>query len=180
MGSMAAMGSLGRVGILSRRGVTLITKTSSKSSLARNGTLMGSHLRGLVTSVRRDERFFTKKHEWVEVDGTKGTVGISKYAADALGDVVYAQLPEPGDTLAAGDECGALESVKAASEVYSPVSGTVTEKNVVVEDGPALINQNAEDEGWLFKLDLSAAGEVSELMNTDAHETYLKEECEDH
>merc|ERR1712004_702138 len=91
MGSMAAMGSLGRVGILSRRGVTLIT------------------------TARRDERFFTKKHEWVEVNGAKGTVGISKYAADALGDVVYAQLPEPGDTIAAGDECGALESVKAAS-----------------------------------------------------------------
>merc|ERR1711936_1366524 len=91
----------------------------SKSSLAmsRTRTLTGNHLRGLATSVRRDERFFTKKHEWVEVDGTKGTVGISKYAADALGDVVYAQLPEPGDTLAAGDECGALESVKAASEV---------------------------------------------------------------
>merc|ERR1712014_466027 len=130
---MAAMGSLGRVGILSRRGVTLITK----------------------------------KHEWVEVDGGKGTVGISKYAADALGDVVYAQLPEPGDTIAAG-------------EVYSPMSGTVTEKNLVVEDGPALINQNAEDEGWLFKMDLTATDEVSELMNSAAYETYLKEECEDH
>merc|ERR1711936_36772 len=155
----------------------LIFLTSSKSSLSRSGTLTESHLRGLATSVRRDERFFTKKHEWVEVDGTKGTVGISKYAADALGDVVYAQLPEPGDTLAAGDECGALESVKAASEVYSPVSGAVTEKNVVVEDGPALINQSAEDEGWLFKLDLSAAaaGEVSELMDNAAYEAYLKE-----
>merc|ERR1711992_424486 len=180
MGSMVAMGSLGRVGILSRRGVTLITKSTSKTTMLRQEHIMGNHTRTLVTSARRDERFFTKKHEWVEVDGTKGTVGISKYAADALGDEAYSQLPEPGDTLAAGDECGALESVKAASEVYSPVSGTVTEKNVVVEDGPALINQNAEDEGWLFKLDLYAAGEVSELMNTGAYETYLKEECEDH
>merc|ERR1711953_621344 len=156
MGSMAAMGSLGRVGTLSRRGVTLIT------------------------TARRDERFFTKKHEWVEVDGAKGTVGISKYAADALGDVVYAQLPEPGDTIVAGDECGALESVKAASEVYSPMSGTVTEKNLVVEDGPALINQNAEDEGWLFKMDLTATDEVSELMNSAAEETSLNQKCEDH
>merc|ERR1719222_823168 len=129
------MSSLGRLGLSSRRGLILITNSKS--------TVVGNHLRGLATTVRRDERFFTKKHEWVEVEGTKGTVGISKYAADALGDVVYAQLPEPGDTLAAGDECGALESVKAASEVYSPVSGAVTEKNVVVEDGPALINQSS-------------------------------------
>merc|ERR1719458_42260 len=170
---MAAMSSLGRLGLSSRRGLILIS--NSKSSMLRSEPFM----RGLATTVRRDERFFTKKHEWVEVEGTKGTVGISKYAADALGDVVYAQLPEPGDTLAAGDECGALESVKAASEVYCPVSGAVTEKNVVVEDGPALINQSAEDEGWLFKLDLSAAGEVSELMDNAAYEVYLKE-CEEH
>merc|ERR1712165_208362 len=181
MGSMAAMGSLVRVGILSRRGVTLITKSTSSTTMMKQEHIMGNHARTLVTSARRDERFFTKKHEWVEVDGAKGTVGISKYAADALGDVVYAQLPEPGDTIAAGDECGALESVKAASEVYSPMSGTVTEKNLVVEDGPALINQNAEDEGWLFKMDLTTAtDEVSELMNSAAYETYLKEECEDH
>merc|ERR1712050_173681 len=120
---------------------------------------------GSVSVSRPADLYFTKKHEWVLVEGSKGTVGISKYAADALGDVVYAQLPEPGDTLATGDECGALESVKAASEVYSPMSGTVTEKNLVVEDGPALINQNAEHEGWLFKMDLTAADEVSELMN---------------
>merc|ERR1712110_1335798 len=82
---MAAMSSLGRLGLSSRRGLILITNSKP---------FMGSHLRGLATTVRRDERFFTKKHEWVEVEGTKGTVGISKYAADALGDVVYAQLPE--------------------------------------------------------------------------------------
>merc|ERR1711988_1443659 len=166
MGSMAAMGSLGRLGILSRRGVTLITKSTSSTTMLRQEHIMGNHMRTLVTSAKRNE--------WVEVDGGKGTVGISKYAADALGDVVYAQLPEPGDTIAAGDECGALESVKAASEVYSPMSGTVTEKNLVVEDGPALINQNAEDEGWLFKMDLTATDEVSELMNSAAYETYLK------
>merc|ERR1712039_448777 len=154
--SMAAMGSLGRVGILSRRGMTLITKSTSSTTMLRQEHLMGNHTRTLVTSTRRDERFFTKKHEWVEVDGAKGTVGISKYAG------------------------GALESVKAASEVYSPMSGTVTEKNLVVEDGPALINQNAEDEGWLFKMDLTATDEVSALMNSAAYETYLKEECEDH
>merc|ERR1719180_562152 len=114
------MSSLGRLGLSSRQGLTLITNSKS-TMMVRTRPFMGNHLRGFATTVRRDERFFTKKHEWVEVDGAKGTVGISKYAADALGDVVYAQLPEPGDTLAAGDECGALESVKAASEVYSHV-----------------------------------------------------------
>merc|ERR1712189_128732 len=111
--SMAALSSVGRLGMMSSRGVTIIT--NSNTTMVRSRSIMGNHLRGLSTTVRRDERFFTKKHEWVEVEGTKGTVGISKYAADALGDVVYAQLPEPGDTIAAGDECGALESVKAAS-----------------------------------------------------------------
>merc|ERR1712127_372520 len=134
--------------------------------------------RGLATSGQRlAERYFTKKHEWVLVDGMKGTIGISKYAAEALGDVVYAQLPEPGDSLASGEECGALESVKAASEVYSPVSGTVTEKNLVVEDGPALINQSPEEEGWLFKVDLTAPEETSGLMGTEAYADFLKD-CE--
>ena len=80
-----------------------------------------------------------------------GTIGVSQHAADALGDVVYAQLPEPGTSLEVGEECGAVESVKAASEIYSPVSGTVTAKNEEVENGPALINAQPLTEGWLFK-----------------------------
>ena len=76
---------------------------------------------------------------------------MSAYAAEALGDVVYAQLPDPGDSVEAGEECGALESVKAASEIYSPVTGTVAEKNEKVEDGPALINQSPTKDGWLFR-----------------------------
>merc|ERR1719234_2491974 len=110
------MSSLGRLGLSSKRGLTLITNSKATMVMRSGPFMVANHLRGFATTGRRDERFFTKKHEWVEVEGTKGTVGISKYAADALGDVVYAQLPEPGDTLAAGDECGALESVKAASE----------------------------------------------------------------
>merc|ERR1711951_135783 len=139
--------------------------------MVRCGSIMGNHLRGLSTTVRRDERFFTKKHEWVQVEGTKGTVGVSQYAADALGDIVYAQLPDPGDSVTAGEECGALESVKAASEVYSPVSGSVTEKNETVEDGPALINQSPQQDGWLFRLDLSDPSQVNGLM---VEEDYLK------
>lgn len=92
-------------------------------------------------------RKYTDKHEWVSVEGKIGTIGISKYAQEALGDIVYAQLPEIGTDLAQKDECGALESVKAASEVYSPVSGKVTEKNTAVEETPALINTSCYDEG---------------------------------
>jgi len=137
-------------------------------------------LRSLSVSVSRPgDRYFTKKHEWVLVEGSKGTVGVSKYAADALGDVVYAQLPEPGDTVTAGEECGTLESVKAASEVYSPVSGEVTEKNGLVEDGPALVNQSPQEDGWLYRLVLSSPDEVKQLLNTEAYEKLL-EETEDH
>eukprot|EP00092_Neocalanus_flemingeri_P027980 GFUD01030377.1.p1 GENE.GFUD01030377.1~~GFUD01030377.1.p1 ORF type:complete len:169 (-),score=57.36 GFUD01030377.1:42-548(-) len=134
---------------------------------------------GLATSSKLMDMFFTKQHEWVLVEGTKGTIGVSAYAADALGDVVYAQLPDPGDSVEVGEECGALESVKAASEIYSPVSGTVAEKNEKVEDGPALINQSPQVEGWLFRVDLADPGQVSELMNTADYEKYLKE-CEEH
>lgn len=86
------------------------------------------------------------------MDGKTGTVGISDYAQEALGDVVFAQLPEPGSTLKQHDECGALESVKAASEIYSPVSGQVTEKNTTVEDSPALVNSNCYDKGTLSNI----------------------------
>lgn len=94
------------------------------------------------------ERRYTDKHEWVELlDANKAIVGISSYAQEALGDVVFAQLPEPGTELKQDDECGALESVKAASEVYSPVSGKVTEKNSQVEDSPALVNTSCYEKG---------------------------------
>merc|ERR1711872_1047518 len=134
---------------------------------------------GLATTPRLCDIFFTKKHEWVRVDGGKGIVGVSAYAADALGDVVYAQLPEPGDSVEAGEECGALESVKAASEIYSPVSGTVAEKNEKVEDGPALINQAPMAEGWLFSVNLTQPEQVNSLMNDKDYEAYLKD-CEEH
>ncbi|KAJ9601447.1 hypothetical protein L9F63_000395, partial [Diploptera punctata] len=93
------------------------------------------------------ERLYTDKHEWVSIDGTTGTIGISHYAQDALGDVVYAQLPDIGTEVVKKDECGALESVKAASELYCPVSGKVVEKNTQVEDTPGLINQSCYEKG---------------------------------
>lgn len=119
-------------------------------------------------------RKYTEKHEWVRVEGDVGVVGISNYAQEALGDVVYAQLPDVGTTIGQGDECGALESVKAASEVYSPVSGTVTEKNTEVEDKPGLINSSCYDQGWLFKVKLSKTAELESLLSEDKYEEFLK------
>merc|ERR1712215_135601 len=136
-------------------------------------------VQALSTSHVLRDTFFTKKHEWVRVEGNTGIVGVSAYAADALGDVVYAQLPEPGDSVEAGEECGALESVKAASEIYSPVSGTVAEKNEKVEDGPALINQAPMAEGWLFSVNLTHPEQVNSLMNDEDYQAYLKD-CEEH
>ncbi|XP_011554501.1 glycine cleavage system H protein, mitochondrial [Plutella xylostella] len=123
-------------------------------------------------------RQYTDRHEWVVIDNGVGTVGISKYAQEALGDVVFAQLPEPGAQFKAGDECGALESVKAASEVYSPVSGTVTEKNKNVEDKPGLINSSCYDEGWLFKISLSDNEEIKNLMSEEQYNKYLETDVE--
>lgn len=127
-------------------------------------------------------KLYSDKHEWVELlenstDQVK--VGITKYAADALGDVVYAQLPEVGSELGAGDECGALESVKAASEIYSPVSGTVSAANECVEDKPALINTSAEESAWLFQLQLSKVEELDSLMDKEKYQKYLQSVTDD-
>ncbi|XP_050294941.1 glycine cleavage system H protein, mitochondrial [Anthonomus grandis grandis] len=126
------------------------------------------------------ERLFTQKHEWVMIDGKLGTVGISDYAQEALGDVVYAQLPDVGMEVKQKDECGALESVKAASEIYSPLSGKIVEKNVEVEETPSLINTSCYDKGWLFKLELSNELELQELMSESKYKEYLKTQEEDH
>ncbi|XP_050361134.1 glycine cleavage system H protein-like [Nymphalis io] len=120
-------------------------------------------------------RYYTKKHEWVSVDSGIGTIGVSSYAQDSLGEVVFVQLPDVGRTVAAGDECGALESVKAASEVYTPVSGSITEKNDAVESTPSLINKSCYEEGWLFRVKLSTPDELQQLMNQTEYEKYLEE-----
>ncbi|KAI4470964.1 glycine cleavage system h protein [Holotrichia oblita] len=119
-------------------------------------------------------RFYTDKHEWVEINDKIGTIGISNYAQEALGDVVYAQLPEINASLKQHDECGALESVKAASELYSPVSGCVKEKNTAVEETPSLINTSCYENGWLFKVELSNNDEIKGLMTEDQYKEFLK------
>ncbi len=118
--------------------------------------------------------YFTKDHEWVRVDGDSATVGISDHAQAALGDIVFAEVPEAGRILAKGDEAAVVESVKAASDVYAPVSGTVTEANAALGDDPALANREPEGDGWFFKLTLSNPSEVDGLMDETAYRAWCE------
>ena len=116
---------------------------------------------------------YSKDHEWVRVEGDIGTVGISDYAQDQLGDVVYVELPEVGRTVAQNEEAAVVESVKAASEVYAPVSGEVVEVNQALEDDPALVNSDPIGEGWFLTLRLSEPGELDGLMDEAAYADYV-------
>ncbi|MGN6268381.1 MAG: glycine cleavage system protein GcvH [Sphingomonas sp.] len=117
-------------------------------------------------------RYFTEDHEWVDVDGDTGTVGISDYAQGQLGDIVFVDVPEEGKELAKGDDAAVVESVKAASDVYSPVSGIVIEANGDLADTPNLVNDDAEGDGWFFKLTLSDPEELKGLMDESAYEAF--------
>ena len=116
--------------------------------------------------------YFTEDHEWIKVDGDEGIVGISPYAAKALGDVVYVELPEIGREVAKGDEAAVVESVKAASEVYAPVSGEVTAVNETLEDAPETVNASAEADGWFLKMKITDAGELETLMDEAKYKAY--------
>jgi len=119
------------------------------------------------------ETRFTGQHEWVRVDGGVGTVGITKYAAEQLGDVVYVELPAAGKKLTAGGEAAVVESVKAASEVYAPVGGEVTEANAALAADPSKTNADPEGEGWFFKVKLSG-DDYKKLMTKDQYTEFLK------
>lgn len=119
---------------------------------------------------------YSEDHEWITVDGDIGTVGITDFAQQQLGDVVFVELPEVGATLDAGDEAGVVESVKAASEIYSPVSGQVTETNGDLEDAPDTVNSDAESDGWFFKIKLSDAAELDGLMDAAAYKAFCAEQ----
>ena len=116
--------------------------------------------------------YYTKEHEWVRVDGDIATVGITDFAQGQLGDVVFVEVPETGREVSRGGEAAVVESVKAASDVYSPVGGEIVEGNQALVDDPALVNSDPEGEGWFFKLRLADAGEVSELMNQEQYQEY--------
>jgi glycine cleavage system H protein len=118
-------------------------------------------------------RYFTKDHEWIDVDGTTATVGITDYAQGQLGDVVFVELPDAGRVVEAGKEAAVVESVKAASEVYAPVSGTVTEANAALADTPDLVNTAPEGDGWFFRLTLSNPGELDGLMDEGAYKAFV-------
>lgn len=119
-------------------------------------------------------RYFTQDHEWLSVDGDVATVGITDYAQSQLGDVVYVEVPEPGRVLAKGGEAAVVESVKAASEVFAPVSGTVTEGNGALADNPASVNEAPEAGGWFFKMTLADKGELSGLMDEAAYRAFVE------
>ena len=119
--------------------------------------------------------YFTKEHEWIRVDGDLATIGISNHAQEQLGDIVFAEVPEAGRRVSKGQEAAVVESVKAASDVYAPVSGEVVEGNQAVADDPALINSDPEGEGWFFKLRLSDPNEVEELLSAEQYQDYCSE-----
>jgi glycine cleavage system H protein len=118
--------------------------------------------------------YFTKEHEWVRVEGDTATVGISDHAQEALGDIVFAEVPEAGRQLTKGQEAAVVESVKAASDVYAPVSGEVTDGNPAIADDPSVINRDAEGDGWFFKLRLADPGELDGLMDEGAYRDWVK------
>ena len=118
---------------------------------------------------------YTKEHEWISVDGTAGTVGITDYAQNSLGDIVFVDLPKVGDALEAGKIFGSVESVKAVSDLYSPASGTVTAVNEELKDAPEKINADANGT-WMLKLDLKDAGELEKLLSAADYEKFVSEE----
>ena len=118
-------------------------------------------------------RYFTDEHEWIDVEGEIATIGITDYAQGQLGDIVFVELPAEGATFDKGDDAAVVESVKAASDVYAPVSGEVVEVNGALEDEPALVNSDAEEDGWFFKLRLTDASELEGLMNEAAYNKFV-------
>ena len=120
------------------------------------------------------DKYYSKTHEWVKTDGEEAIVGISEYAAADLGDITFVDLPREGTDLICGDSIGTIESVSASSDVYSPVSGTVTSVNHALDDDPGIISSSAEGKGWLYKLDNIDPTEVDELMSEEEYADYLE------
>ena len=118
-------------------------------------------------------RYFSKDHEWIEIAGDIGTVGITDYAQGQLGDITFVELPEVGSSVSKGDSVSVVDSVKAASDVYTPVSGEVTEVNEALGDAPETVNTDAAGSGWLFKVKLSDPGELDALMDEAAYSVYV-------
>jgi glycine cleavage system H protein len=116
---------------------------------------------------------FTEEHEWLKVEGDEVTVGITEYATEQLGDLVFVELPEEGATVAKGDEIVTIESVKAASDIQAPLDGTITEVNAAIVANPALVNEDPLEAGWFFKMTLADRGELDDLMDEDAYRKFI-------
>lgn len=121
------------------------------------------------------DKKYSKKHEWVELDGDIATIGITKHATEQLGDIVFTEVPDAGKAFEAGGEAAVVESVKAASDVYSPISGEVTENNQTIVSDPSLVNQDPEGNGWFFKVKVTNADQINELMTKDEYDKFLTE-----
>ncbi len=119
-------------------------------------------------------KYFTKDHEWVIVDGDEAIIGISAHAAEELGDLTYVELPEVGADVIVGDTLGSVESVKAASDIYAPISGTVMAVNTNLEDDPSILNQAAETDGWICRLENIDLTELDELMSEDKYMKFIQ------
>ena len=119
-------------------------------------------------------RYYTQDHEWIEVDGEAGTIGITDYAQSQLGDITFVELPASGQAVASGDSVSVVDSVKAASDIYAPVSGTVGRVNEALAETPELVNTDAETGGWLFTVALSDPGELAALMDKAAYDAYVE------
>lgn len=118
---------------------------------------------------------YTEKHEWIEANGDVWRVGITNFAQEQLGDVVAVELPDAGRVVATDEECAVIESVKAASDIYSPAAGEITAVNSDLEDNPALVNESPEDEGWLMDMRLTNPAELDSLMDADAYAKFIEE-----
>ena len=121
------------------------------------------------------DRKYAESHEWVKVDGDTATVGITDHAQDALGDITFIELPDVDAEYVKGNDCAVVESVKAASDIYAPVSGTVSSVNEKLEDEPELVNSSAFDEGWIFKISGIDAADLDSLMDAEQYEKFLSE-----
>ena len=122
------------------------------------------------------ELYYTKQHEWIRVDADTGTIGITDYAQKALGDIVYIELPPAGEKITAHESFGTVESVKAVSEVYAPVSGKILAANERLQDSPELLNSDAHGDAWLLRIQMEDRSEIDQLLSADQYEAYLKEE----
>ncbi len=120
-------------------------------------------------------RYYTDEHEWIDVEGDIATVGITEYAQGQLGDIVFVELPEVGALIEQGKDAAVVESVKAASDVYAPITGEITEVNPALVDDPSLVNSAPEDGGWFFKMTMADVGELDGLMDEDGYKAFVEE-----